>query len=234
MKTPLTLFLYLALPFFTFAEIPRVFPEGQQPDDHRLGPLKNLNGYFPFQPVASKEEWEKRAAELKKQVLIANGMWPPPTKTPLKAVIHGKVERDTYTVEKVFFESVPGHYVTGSLYRPKNVTGKRPVILSPHGHWANGRFYDHGPTKVQEQIAKGAETFKVGGRYPLQARCVQLARMGCIVFHYDMLGYADSIQFKHHRPGLRASMNTKTDWGYFSPMSELHLQSMMGLQTWNS
>ena len=33
-----------------------------------------------------------------------------------------------------------------------------------------------------------------GGRMPLQARCVQLARMGCVVFHYDMVGYADSTQ----------------------------------------
>ena len=49
-----------------------------------------------------------------------------PEKTPLNAVIHGKIERDGYTVEKVFFASHPGHYVTGNLYRPTGKTGKLP------------------------------------------------------------------------------------------------------------
>ena len=41
---------------------------------------------------------------------------------------------------------------------------------------------------------QGAERFEDGGRSPLQALAVQLARMGCVVFHYDMIGYADSQQ----------------------------------------
>jgi hypothetical protein len=50
---------------------------------------------------------------------------------------------------------------------------------------------------------------------------------------YDMEGTADNLQIDH-RPGVREAMNTKQDWGFFSPQAELHLQSMMGLQTWNS
>ncbi len=57
--------------------------------------------------------------------------------------------------------------------------------------------------------------------------------MGCVVFHYDMLGYADSVQIDH-RPGVREKMNTPENWGFFSPQAELRLQTMMGLQTWNS
>jgi dienelactone hydrolase len=201
--------------------------------DPRLGSLRNLNDYFPLQPVESAEAWTRRGTALRRQVTLAVGLWPAPRKTPLNASIHGKVERDTYTVERVTFESAPGHYVTGSLYRPKNSSGKAPAVLSPHGHWNNGRFHDHGEGTLKAEIASGAESF-ASGRHPLQARCVQLARMGCVVFHYDMIGYADSIQFKEHRPGVRAHMNTKTDWGYFSPQAELHLQSMMQLQSWNS
>ena len=180
------------------AEAPRVSPPGRLPDDHRLGPLKDFNGYFPFVPCKSKEEWAVRAERLHRQLLVATGLWPMPAPTPPQAVVHGRVDRDGYTVEKVFLESFPGHFVTGNLYRPKGRSGRRlPAVLSPHGHWPNGRFYDAGEKELRKSIAQGAERFDPSGRYPLQARCVQLARMGCIVFHYDMVGYADSVQLAH-------------------------------------
>lgn len=75
--------------------------------------------------------------------------------------------------------------------------GRRAAVLSPHGHWPNGRFHDHGSEEVCWMIAEGGERFEIGGRHPLQACCVQLTRMGCVVFQYDMLGYADSVQLEH-------------------------------------
>src|SRR6266705_3386621 len=110
---------------------PRVLPEGKLPNDLRLEPLKDLDGYFPFTPPASKADWEKRAERVRRQILISQGLWPMPTRTPLNAVIHGKVDRGDYTVEKVYLESAPGFFVTGNLYRPKNVSGKVPGVLSP-------------------------------------------------------------------------------------------------------
>jgi len=212
---------------------PRAVPKGKLPDDCRLGPPRTLDSYAPFTPVASPAAWEQRADRLRRQVLVATGLWPMPTRVPPQAVVHGRIERDRYTVEKVFFESVPGHFVSGNLYRPAGRPGRLPAVLSPHGHWPEGRFHDHGPEQVRREIAEGAERFEVGGRHPLQARCVQLARMGCVVFHYDMIGYADSVQLEH-RPGVREAMNTADGWGYFSPQAELRLQNMMGLQTLNS
>src|ERR1041384_185024 len=90
----------------------RALPPGQKPDDVRLGPLRTLNDYFPFTPVSSVDAWKTRAAEIRRQVLVATGLWPLPTRTPLNPVVHGKIDRDEYTVEKVYFESFPGHYVT--------------------------------------------------------------------------------------------------------------------------
>src|SRR6266705_4968579 len=113
------------------AAAPRVLPEGKLPNDLRLEPLKDLDGYFPFTPPASKADWEKRAERVRRQILISQGLWPMPTKTPLNAVIRGKVDRGDYTVEKVYLESAPGFFVTGNLYRPKNVSGKVPGVLSP-------------------------------------------------------------------------------------------------------
>ncbi|MBI1312686.1 hypothetical protein GC176_15445, partial [bacterium] len=91
----------------------RVFDEGQLPNDSRLDELKDLNGYFPFEVPEGKAAWEARAEELRRRVLVATGLWPLPEKTPLNTVIHGKVQRPGFTVEKVYFESVPNHFVTG-------------------------------------------------------------------------------------------------------------------------
>jgi dienelactone hydrolase len=212
-------------------------PDGQLPHDHRLEPLKDLDGYFPFTPSASRGDWEKRAEALRRQIQVSLGLWPMPERTPLNAVVHGRIERDDYAVEKVFFESRPGFFVTGSLYRPKNAGAHCPAVLCPHGHWPDGRFYDNS-ARIKQELADGAERFAEGGSSPLQARCVQLARMGCVVFHYDMIGYADSqqipMEIAHGFNHQRSSMNAEENWGLFSPQAEAHLQSVMGLQTWNS
>jgi dienelactone hydrolase len=199
----------------------RVLDPGKLPDDARLGKPKTLDDYFPMTVPESKEAWEARRKELREQMRVALGLWPLPEKTPLDAVVHGKIDRDDYTIEKVFFASYPGHYVSGNLYRPKGKSGKLPGVLCPHGHWQNGRFYEAPEAVVKEQLAKGAEKTPEGARYPLQARCAMLARMGCVVFHYDMVGVADSKPIEHRA-------------GFTDADAELRQQSFMGLQTWNS
>lgn len=106
------------------------------------------------------------------------------------------------------------------LYRPKNRSGKLPAVLCPHGHWPEGRFHDAGPTEIRKQLVEGTERFELSGRYPLQARCVQLARMGCVVLHYDMVGYGDSKQLAH-RDGIRPEMNCSEKWGFLVHMPRL-------------
>lgn len=165
--------------------------------------------------------WETRADFLRHQALVAQGLWPMPQKSPLHAVIHGKIERDQYTIEKVYFASMPGHYVSGNLYRPKNRTGKLPAVLAPYGHWPEGRFIWRDDNGVNKDMASGAEVDPIAARAPLQANCAMLARMGCIVFHYDMVGYCDSTKLPHRE-------------GFLDAESLLRLQSFMGLQTWNS
>jgi hypothetical protein len=187
--------------------------------------VRTLNdAYHPWTPPESLAEWEQEKSRIQRQILVAVGLWPLPEKTPLKPVIHGQVEREGYTVERVFFASRPGLYVTGSLYRPagsRDGSVKRPGVLCPHGHWANGRFYDAGEEEAARQVASGAETDLVAARSPLQARFVQLARMGCVVFHYDMVGYADHAPLAHNS-------------GFNDVQAELWSQNIMGLQTWNS
>lgn len=232
-----TLFLLAPLGVAGNPEDHEVLEAGQQPDDVRLQAPKDLNGYFPFEVPPTKAEWEQRQAALKQRVLVATGLWPMPERTPLNAVIHGRVERDGFTMEKVYFESLPGHFVTGMLFRPANASGEPgPAVLSPHGH--GGRMMDVGEAKVRAQIAKGEELHEQSGRMPKLARCAQLARMGCVTFIYDMLGYADSQQISQHtahrykvpRPELEGADN----WGFYSAAAEARLHSIMSVQTWNS
>jgi len=200
----------------------RVFPEGKSPADSRLGVTRKLGDkYHPWVAPKTLKEWEAVSGRVRRQLEVATGLWPAWPRGPLKPVIHGRVDRGDYTVEKVYFASLPGHYVTGSLYRPKQAKGRRPGILSPHGHWRNGRFHDAGAATAATQLKQGAETFEAGARYPLQARMVQLARMGCVVFHYDMVGYADSGALPHRS-------------GFGDVEAVLRLQNLMGLQTYNS
>jgi dienelactone hydrolase len=207
-------------------------------EDCRLQPPKDLNGYFPFSPPSSLIAWAVRKELVRRQILVAAGLWPMPAKTPLNPVIHGRIDRGEYTVEKVYFESAPGFFVTGNLYRPKNIKGRVPGVMFAHGHAQDARFSLSSPDAVRRQIADGAERFENGGRAPYQARLVQLARMGCVVWHWDMLGDSDSIQLSrllvHSFAKQRPEMNTTENWGLYSPQAEAHCQCVMGLQTLNS
>lgn len=217
---------------------PHTLPPGQVPSDTRLGPLRGEKGDFSFIAAKSRQEWERRARYLRKVMNVTLGLWPMPTRTPLNPVIYGLIEQDNYTIEKVYFESIPGFYVTGNLYRPKNKTGKCPGVLSPHGHFPGGRFQDEGLETVRQKIADGAERFEDGGRSFMQSRCVQLARMGCVVFHYDMIGYGDSVQIPlevvHRFSNLRQKFKEPPAKGFYSASAELNLQNPMGLHTYNS
>ena len=209
-----------------------------EPNDQRLLPPKDLNGYFPFIPPKTKEEWSARSEYVRRQMLVSLGLWPMPTKTPLNAVIHGKIDLPEYTIEKVYFESTPGFFVTGNLYRPKNVSGRVPGVLFAHGHWQDARLSTETDANLQREIATGEERFERGGHSRFQSMCVQLARMGCVVWQWDMLSDSDSVQLSrevvHSFAKQRPEMNTTTDWGLYSPQSESNLQSILGLQTLNA
>ncbi|MBX3438795.1 MAG: acetylxylan esterase [Planctomycetaceae bacterium] len=215
--------------------VQQILPDNVTLEDHRSAPLKDLDGFFPFDVPATRAEWEQRSSALQRRILVSNGLWPLPEKTPLNAVIHGRIERDGFTVEKVYFESLPGFFVTGLLFRPVGKAGPFPAVLCPHGH--GGRLQDAGEQGILQQIAKGEERFAESGRFPKLARCAQLARMGCVVMMHDMIGYADNTQLSfelaHRFAKQRPEMEGSDAWGFYSTPAELRCQSIMGLQTWN-
>jgi uncharacterized protein len=132
--------------------------------------------------------WLQRAALIKKGILDGAGISKISYKKPKLISIHSKKTFNGYTVENVSFESpIKGIYVTGNLYTPLfaesrtpsgSIAGKKaskiPAILCPHGHGTDPRYKEY-----------------------TQQRCATLARMGAVVFAYDMLGTGDSKYCDH-------------------------------------
>ena len=165
-------------------ELAHVFTEASLGvNDARGGTPRDLNTPYTF-PGYTKAEWTEKAAALRQQIRVANGLVPTHEPTPLNAEIFGRIEREDYSVEKVYFEPFPGFFTTGNLYRPLGKTGPFPGIVSPHGHWGRGRL---------ENIERGS----------IPGRCINFAKQGYVIFAYDMIGYNDSgKQIEHHYGGV--------------------------------
>ena len=123
--------------------------------------------------------WKTRAATIRAGILKGAQLDPLPARTSLNAMLHSRREEKGYSVEDVYFESIPGFFVAGNLYRPAPAEGgaKHPVVLLPHGHFSSGRF--------EPSVQQLGATF---------------ARMGAIAFSYDMVGRGESRQVTHGNP----------------------------------
>lgn len=131
----------------------------------------------------TKEEWLDRAEVIKQGILKGADLVPLPEKTPLKPIFANERKYEGYSVRNVAIESLPGVFLTGSLYMPEKFNGKIAGILSTHGHWSEpenaGRF-----------------------REDAQKRNASLAKMGAAVFAYDMVGYGEmnKVGWEHKHP----------------------------------
>jgi len=67
-----------------------------------------------------------------------------PRRTPLNPRVTGVIQRKSYKVEKVIFESQPKHYVSAVLFLPDAEKHKPPYpgVLVPCGHSRNGKAYE--------------------------------------------------------------------------------------------
>lgn len=128
------------------------------------------------QKYTTAAAWNKRADEIRAHILKAAELEQFPVKCPLNPIISKARVYDGYQVQNVAFESLPGVYVTGSLYTPLHSKGKLPAVLTAEGHWSDPADY---------------------GRYrpEAQKRFASLARMGAMVFSYDAVGYGQLADF---------------------------------------
>lgn len=120
----------------------------------------------------TRAEWEARAATIRQGILQSAELVPLPTRTPLNAVSHSLRTHGNYSVENVYFETLPGFFVAGNLYRPAGpmALGLHPVVLVAHGHHNDAGHFEE---EIQNVAA-------------------DLARLGANVFTWDMIGYGES------------------------------------------
>jgi dienelactone hydrolase len=130
------------------ADEPAVKPGDQQIEAYLKQEAAKLSQRV-LDGAKTREEWEARRPRLRQEYFDMLGLWPLPEKTPLNAKVTGTLERGDVVIEKVQFQSRPGLYVTGDLFRPKKVEGKLPAILYVCGHAGKGR--EGNKTAYQDQ-----------------------------------------------------------------------------------
>jgi dienelactone hydrolase len=91
--------------------------------------------------LVSRPAWEARRPQLVEEYYYMLGLSPRPDKTPLNPTITGTFQGEGYLVDMIHYQSRPGLYVTGNLYRPASVKPgeKLPAIFYVCGHSNRGR-----------------------------------------------------------------------------------------------
>jgi hypothetical protein len=120
--------------------------------------------------VQSADDVRKLAEDARGRILSAMGGLPE-TRTPLNPRITGRLDRDGYRIEKLIYESLPGMYVTASVYVPDG-PGPFPALLGTAGHGGRSR----GVPLYQDVWAT-------------------LARRGVMVLAYDPPGQGERLEY---------------------------------------
>lgn len=117
---------------------------------------------------------------------IRESFGPEPTRTPLNARVAGVVERGSYRIENVIFDSRPGFPVTANLYLPNSQSAAVPGVVGTCGHSVNG---------------KAAEAY--------QAFAQGLARKGFACLIYDPIGQGERMQYVNEDLSPRIGTGTR-------------------------
>ncbi|MFC1558447.1 alpha/beta hydrolase family protein [candidate division KSB1 bacterium] len=128
--------------------------------------------------MKTKTDWLKRQQKVRE--ILMNTVGPFPEKTPLNPKVTGVLKKDGYRVEKIVFESMSEFYVTGCLFIPDGIKGKRPAIL---------KFMGHNQYSYKEDL--------------YQTVILNLVKKGFIVFAIDPLGQGEHVQY--YDPELKFS-----------------------------
>lgn len=147
MYARLTLISCLLIPGVGFAQGGKSLPGDAAAERFLKEDTQRVSDRF-LDQAGSLEQWQKQLPRLRQEYFDMLGLWPLPERSPLHATITGTVARGEVVIEKLHFQSKPGLYVTGNLYRPRDNSSKLPTILYVCGHYNRGR--DGNKTALQE------------------------------------------------------------------------------------
>jgi hypothetical protein len=119
--------------------------------------------------LESAQAWENYREALRKRFYPSMEKF---KRTPLNACITGTIQKKTYSVEKVLFESHPGFYVTACFFIPKKRQKPAPAVVYLSGHSA---------------LAFRSPTY--------QHIILNLVDKGFIVFAVDPIGQGERLQY---------------------------------------
>jgi cephalosporin-C deacetylase-like acetyl esterase len=128
--------------------------------------------------ISSRAAWDAKRPQYVQEYYYMLSLSPMPGKTPLHATVTRTLKRDDYVVEMVHYQSRPGLYVTGNLYRPATVSeGERlPAIFYVCGHSGRGRD---------------------GNKVAYQSHGIWFARHGYVCLVVDSLQLGEIAAFHH-------------------------------------
>lgn len=130
--------------------------------------------------VQSAEDWSTQQAVYRRQLAEMLGLEPAPPRTELQAVVTGTREAEDVIVEKLHFQSLPGLYVTGNFYRPREQSQPLPAILYLCGH---------------ARVAEGEVSY--GNKTAYHHHGVWFARHGYVCLTIDTIQLGE-IEGEHH------------------------------------
>lgn len=121
--------------------------------------------------IESRAAWEKFREEKMAKLAASLGQFPA-TPAQMNVQVTGRIERasDGFVIENLVYESRPGLWVSGNLYKPLQIAEQAPGILLCHAH--------HTPKEHGE----------------LQDMGMTWARAGCYVLVPDHLGHGERRQ----------------------------------------
>ena len=100
--------------------------------DHALSDIQTLADWKMIRPQRYNEFLESMGLNY----MPVNGRRP-----DLNVQITGTIKQKGYRIEKLYYESLPGLYVTANLYIPDRIRKPVPAILYVCGHGANQKVY---------------------------------------------------------------------------------------------